>query len=191
MLAIGRSTFMFITGHLAVGTLIVTVPALINKKQLQIKNALLPAILGALTPDIIDKSFQLIGVTPFGRSLGHSVFFWAPLLLLLMLQDRKKGKSFYAWWVYGGLSHLLIDLINDFVRGLEFTGYLFSAWMAWPFTNADMAQVKIPFEDVSFDRVSSLEVVAIVAALFSFVVLIHRQRKSPDALVPPAEPFDD
>src|SRR5690606_40262828 len=82
--------------------------------------------LGALLPDLIDKPRLWGGLTPYGRTVGHGLLFWGAALALWLLSSRRRGTS--AALLVGGFSHLLADLADDLVEGLERTGHVFSAW---------------------------------------------------------------
>ena len=154
---------MYIPGHIAIGYLIVAGPALARRVHINPTTALFPALLGTLTPDIIDKTLQLTPFTPFGRTIAHSLLVFASLILLWKLATllrllRPGGATIVGWWLAGYGSHLIVDLINDLFRGLEHTGYLFSAWIGWPFTNPDMHQLQWPVENPCQHCYSSLEI---------------------------------
>ena len=45
------------------------------------------AIAGAMLPDVIDKSLLLLGVFPWGRTVGHAAAIWAATLCVITLWD--------------------------------------------------------------------------------------------------------
>lgn len=101
---------------------------------------------GAIVPDVIDKSAMLAGITPYGRTVGHSLSLWA-LVLLAWIWARARGLSRapkLGLVLLGGVSHLLVDLVDDVFEGFERTGYAFSAWAGWPHTDPDMWSVQVP-----------------------------------------------
>ncbi|MCZ7685642.1 MAG: metal-dependent hydrolase [Sandaracinaceae bacterium] len=49
---------------------------------------LAPAWLGALLPDLLDKPAMWSGITPYGRTVGHSLLLWASFLALWLLAGR-------------------------------------------------------------------------------------------------------
>ena len=123
-------------GHLAVGYLVARAD----------RASLRPVWVGMFLPDLIDKPLLLVGYTPYGRSIGHSLFFWCVMAVLWMVAYAwrfTRARTFAALLV-GGLSHLAVDLADDAVMGLERSGYAFSAWMGWPWTNPDMWSVRVP-----------------------------------------------
>lgn len=123
-------------GHFAVGYLV-------SRRD---RAALLPVWLGTFLPDLIDKPLMLVGYTPYGRTIGHSLFFWGATAVLGMLARAwrlARARTVLAVLV-GGLAHLVVDLLDDAAMGLERSGYAFSAWMGWPRTNPDMWSVRVP-----------------------------------------------
>jgi len=39
--------------------------------------------------------------------------------------------------------HLATDLVDDLVEGVQRSGYVFSAWLGWPWTNPDVMNVQV------------------------------------------------
>jgi hypothetical protein len=69
---------------------------------------ILPTLIGALLPDIVDKALFLIGLAPYTRFIGHTVFF-GPILCLIVYSITKKRE--YAMAVlFGSYIHLLLDV---------------------------------------------------------------------------------
>ena len=66
------------------------------------------AVAGALLPDIIDKSLFMLGVTPCGRFIGHSIFFAPVIGLITYLVTRRKSLAIAI--TLGSLLHLVLDL---------------------------------------------------------------------------------
>lgn len=151
---------MYIPGHLALGYLLVAGKSRARNQPIDVHHALIPALIGALTPDVVDKSLQFIGLTPYGRTVGHSIFVLAAIVLVWQWAELRKSRlaAPMGWWVAGITSHLIIDLVNDLFLGIEHTGYVFAAWMGWPNTNPDMWQVYYSVENPCLDCYSSLEV---------------------------------
>ncbi len=124
---------MHVVGHIAVGQLLAWPPG-----QKFDGGRTFAVILGALTPDLIDKSLKLFGVYPWGRTVGHSVFFWILIALIAALaSERGRGARLTAF-ALGGFSHMIADFADDLVGGLHYTGYLVSAWFTWPYFNPDL-----------------------------------------------------
>lgn len=96
-------------------------------------------VAGALLPDVVDKSLWLLGVFPWGRTVGHAAIVWAGILALVYLWDLSARPIPWARWLaWGGVSHLVCDLVDDFSAGFESSAYAFSAWFGFPLTNPDM-----------------------------------------------------
>ena len=122
---------MNLPGHLAVSGLLARRP-----------RARAAAVLaGTLAPDLLDKGGKLLGLSVYGRTVGHSVLLWAAFAALVALGRRRVELA--SAFLLGGAAHLLADVVDDLSEGLLFSGYVFSAWMGWPFTNPDMANVQL------------------------------------------------
>ncbi|MBA2662010.1 MAG: metal-dependent hydrolase [Bradymonadaceae bacterium] len=159
---------MYIPGHLAVGYLVV-VAAGGASRGANLIGALVPVWVGVLTPDIIDKSIKLVGLSVFGRTVGHSVLSLALIVGMWAMLARREWKhaSKLGWFVAGVGLHLITDLVNDLVAGVMYTRYLFSAWFSWPYMNPDMAawQVESVLSPYNF-HFTPLEIVTVVLALW-------------------------
>lgn len=64
--------------------------------------------IASLLPDIIDKPLAMIGLTPCGRHLGHSLLVGIIISGLVYLITRKK--IIFVSILFGYLMHLLLDL---------------------------------------------------------------------------------
>ncbi len=97
-------------------------------------------MVGTFLPDVLDKSLMLVGASPCGRSVGHSLVFWgtATLLFIILYAVRHPRESTVWALVVGGWGHLVVDAVDDLFAGFEHSGYAFSAWAGWPWTNPDM-----------------------------------------------------
>lgn len=86
-------------------------------------------LLGTLLPDLIDKPLAWwFGVLPAGRSLGHSVLVAGPLIVLLALWLRRRGRGPAGEaLVVGFVSHLLGDAGSAITGGVDRLSFL-----AWP-----------------------------------------------------------
>jgi hypothetical protein len=93
--------------------------------------SIIPLIIGAILPDFIDKPFQLLGIFPSGRFIGHTLFMGIVVTGLSFLIFRKKYISISL--LFGFLFHLLEDTLY------------FIPWF-YPFINYDFA--KYPFGPV-------------------------------------------
>lgn len=136
---------MYVSGHLATAYLCTAVPALAKDRRPALWSATLPAMLGAVLPDIIDKPLHYLGLTAYTRALGHSLFFVLALGLIWTYgrwahQGRLRRRSWWAsgaagWLVVGLGSHHVADLANDVVRSFEGRGLAFTGSIFWPISD--------------------------------------------------------
>lgn len=84
--------------------------------------------------DILDKPLAwTLGVLPTGRSLGHSVFFAVPVVVLVAFVASRRDRPAVGLAVAIGYgSHLLGDVIYGFVR----EGSVEAAYLFWPLVRA-------------------------------------------------------
>jgi membrane-bound metal-dependent hydrolase YbcI (DUF457 family) len=70
-------------------------------------------VLGGLFPDLVDKPFAwYLGVLPTGRSLSHSLLVLVPLVTILYLLARSRGRGeLGVAFGIGVLSHPLADAL--------------------------------------------------------------------------------
>lgn len=147
-------------GHLAVAYLIA------RKEPPARLRRLLPTSLGVLLPDLIDKPAMLIGLTPYGRTVGHSAVLWLALSLVSLALSRTRFARASGLLVVGGISHLIADLVDDLVEGIFYGGGVFSAWAGWPVTNPDMVGISVPhFYPAMANVVTALELATVVVVL--------------------------
>lgn len=127
---------MNIWGHVAMG-------GILGRERRFGALCTLALLLGCLFPDIVDKPLKMIGVYPWGRTVGHSTLVWAAFHL--SIQSVRPGRVSTALHAFsiGWVSHFLADVLDDFAQGVECTGYVFTSWMAWPIWNPDMFDLKI------------------------------------------------
>ncbi|HJL19537.1 MAG TPA: hypothetical protein RMH99_27995 [Sandaracinaceae bacterium LLY-WYZ-13_1] len=131
---------MNLAGHLATAYLVA-------RRRRRVRWDRLGAVtVGAVAPDVIDKPVWLLGFSPYGRTVGHSLSLWGGALVLWLVAGgaRLRGARALGWLVAGGLSHLLVDLVDDLVEGFQMSGFAFSAWAGWPWTNPDMWSWRVP-----------------------------------------------
>jgi hypothetical protein len=127
-------------------------------------------VLGALTPDLIDKPLALLGLAETTRTVGHSVTFavaaaalaWA--LVRLLPSRRAVARAF----VGGLLGHALCDLTADLEAGLLYTGRLFGRWMMWPFQDRVDGLIEIVPPMIQREFVTAQEVVLVLLAMLVF-----------------------
>jgi len=63
--------------------------------------------IGVLLPDIIDKGFFILGVTPCGRYIGHSLLF--PLIVGLITYSMSRNWKITIALMFGVFLHVLQD----------------------------------------------------------------------------------
>lgn len=129
-------------GHLAVALLSAHYLLPAPRSGVSARALAIVTMIGALTPDLIDKPLMWSGLTPFGRSVGHALLCWAWLGLIALLWPRRRGamRALLLAWVLGGLSHLLADLADDLIAALLYTPIAWSAWPLWPWFTPDELQ---------------------------------------------------
>jgi len=125
-----------IPGHISTAWLVAVVYARRRGRLPDLPTEVIPAVLGALTPDLIDKPLLYAGVFRHGRSIGHSlVFLLAGAALFLVV--RRTGSRWavpLGMWVLGIASHFAADLADDLVSGFLSGGIVISSWFGWPLT---------------------------------------------------------
>lgn len=157
-----RSPPLYPPGHLAVA-------ALLSRSSLRARwgSAGLWVVVGAFWPDLLDKSVRALGWLPWGRSIGHSVWFLALLVLgAIWLRERRLAAwRPAAWFALGVTSHLLADLVADVESGLMAGGWVFSGWWAWPWSDADHMAVLVSTPIPARRWFSLIEAGTVLAAL--------------------------
>lgn len=151
---------MFVPGHLATGVLVGVVAARLSGRRASVRWMLAPAALGAVTPDLLDKSYMALGGSIYGRTVGHSALFLVGIAVVWALwwawsarslpsapvgtaapSARHSGRPRHApttlrtpfgFWVLGVGTHSLADLANDAPQGLTQGGHVISSWFGWP-----------------------------------------------------------
>ncbi|MEM4781915.1 MAG: metal-dependent hydrolase [Halalkalicoccus sp.] len=90
------------------------------------------AVLASAVPDLLDRPLYWLSITPVGRTVGHSLLFALPLIALVWLVARRRGRprSGVAFAI-GYLSHLASDvpwhLLSEEYHELGF--------LLWPVTH--------------------------------------------------------
>ncbi|MHA1302872.1 MAG: metal-dependent hydrolase [Candidatus Heimdallarchaeaceae archaeon] len=88
--------------------------------------AILPLAIGAMGPDIIDKSIFMLTIG-YGRYLAHSLLFAILISIVVILLFRKKPQIYYSF-ILGWIMHLLLDALGGFIPLLfPFVKYTFPA----------------------------------------------------------------
>lgn len=138
---------MYIPGHLAVGWLCARASTGERTPRLWFWRVLCPSLLGALTPDLLDKSYYILRISPYGRTIGHSIALWLAVGIVLWGVGRARQghplQVVFRWWWVGACSHLLADACNDLVGGLSHSYYIWSGWWAWPLATPDHFEVRV------------------------------------------------
>jgi len=90
---------------------------------------LLAAAFFALLPDLVDKPLFLLGLTPSGRFIAHSLFFGVVLAaILFMVLPKQTRVPIAAAAVLGSWSHLLLDLNGPLPLFFPFISYVFPSY---------------------------------------------------------------
>lgn len=145
---------MEILGHLAASTLAAAGVARLGRRRARVGTVLLPAALGGLTPDLLDKVILALEASRYGRTVGHSLVFLAVMVAAWAVTRSWGARGAAravgatqpvkpAWpvraaqplgfWVLGVGTHLVLDLGDDALRGLLGGGQTFYTFFAWPF----------------------------------------------------------
>lgn len=163
---------MWVTGHVATGWLAVRLASPEGRWRWAW------GVCGALLPDVVDKSAKLMGLTPYGRWVGHALVVWAVWAgVAVLLRARGRG---WAWWLaVGWASHIVTDLADDVVAGWLYTGYVFAMWMGWPLWTPDDGHIVVSYMFKGCRRcVTPLEVMVVGVAMWMLTeTLIDETRK--------------
>jgi len=119
-------------GHLAFGYLLYSLGLRAGQRTSPTDQQAIALALGTQLPDLIDKPLAWwIPLLPGGRTLGHSLVFAVPLVLVLGWIGRRRGRlSWVVAFVVGYASHLVGDLYLAVASG----NYHELAILLWPLT---------------------------------------------------------
>jgi membrane-bound metal-dependent hydrolase YbcI (DUF457 family) len=119
--------------HLAVGYIAFSVMQRVGGRQGVPALAVVALALGTQLPDLIDKLLGWgIGILPGGRSLGHSLLFALPVVVLGYLLARRLGRrDVGAAFGVGYLFHLPGDMVYPALLGGD-VAYRFLFWPIVP-----------------------------------------------------------
>ena len=84
---------MLVPGHLATGMLAGVVAARLSGRRPSVRWMLVPAALGGISPDLLDKTRMALGGSIYGRTVGHSTLFLVGIALAWAL-----------WWAWSARS---------------------------------------------------------------------------------------
>ena len=189
---------MFIPGHLATGALMAAGAERSLGRPLSFRWALLPALLGALTPDLVDKSLMYLGVFSSGRSVGHSVVVLAALTLVWLAlrfarrtphHRRSRASSAFGFWVLGIASHHLADFVDDAARSLLRDSTAITGRSFWPLFGPRDHRIPLP-EALAWPpdwpqwpwTVTPLEAAVVAAVLVWAIVALRARAAIPSRL---------
>jgi len=92
----------------------------------------LVAIVAAAIPDLIDQPLWLLGVTPVGRTIAHSLFGAAIAVTIAVAVARRRGRpELGIAFAVGYLSHLAADVPWHLLAG----DYAELGFLLWPITH--------------------------------------------------------
>lgn len=102
------------------------------------------AMFGALLPDIIDKSLIVLGVYPWGRTVGHSLITWTLVAaFVVMIGAALRPLPRAPWVLVGVASHFFADLLDDAFAGVVSTSYALTSWFGWPLFTPDWREWRV------------------------------------------------
>jgi hypothetical protein len=126
---------MQFVGHVAAGALAGAGVAHLKRKPPKLLAILLPAALGGITPDLVDKTIFGLEASVYGRTVGHSLVVFLGLVMCWFLLRKMRAHSLcgvIGYWALGIATHLAGDLADDALQGLLHGGHVTASWYAWP-----------------------------------------------------------
>jgi membrane-bound metal-dependent hydrolase YbcI (DUF457 family) len=119
-------------GHLAFGYLLYSIGRRIGRRPRPDSHSVLSLVLGTQLPDLIDKPLAWwVPILPGGRTLGHSLVFAVPLVVVLaVLARRRRAGRLVVAFAVGYASHLVGDLLEPLAVG----NYWELNILLWPLT---------------------------------------------------------
>lgn len=89
------------------------------------------AVIGATVPDLLDRPLSLAGITPVGRTIGHSLLFGVPLVAVVWAVGRQRNRNrLGVAFAIGYGSHLAADVPWHVLAGR----YDELGFLGWPIT---------------------------------------------------------
>ncbi len=176
---------MYLTGHVASSLLVAAGVARVRGMRTRLRTVLLPAVLGGVTPDLLDKAILALGASRYGRTVGHSLLFLVMgLVVWAVLCDRSSRRASRpaGFWVLGVATHLLVDLADDAVRGLIAGGQAVYSFFLWPLASPYDWMLRNPNPMGVWPwTVTPLEVAVLAGLVVWLVWLAVRGRRKPPA----------
>lgn len=129
---------------------------------------IVPILIGATLPDVIDKPLAMFGLVDLYHSIGHSLIALGILSLVLLF-----GERWIAFWI-GWASHLVLDALQMVLNGrVEDIQFLF-----WPFVHHQPAVGLPPIQfAIHYVGTPAFWVEIVIWILFFAVMLHSGQRK--------------
>lgn len=116
-------------GHAAVGYLLYVAYTRLRYDRPPNGLAVVLLLFGTQLPDLIDKPLAwTLPILPSGRSLGHSLLFLAPLVLLVTVAVRDRNSEWATAFAIGALSHTIVDVLPALIRG----DLAYTTSLVWP-----------------------------------------------------------
>lgn len=117
--------------HLVVGYLCYAGYTRVTRGRVPDEAPALVAIIGAALPDLLDKPLWIAGVVEVGRTIGHSLLFGVPLMIVVWLVARNRRREpFGIAFAIGYASHLVTDIPWHVISG----EYHELGFLLWPIT---------------------------------------------------------
>lgn len=125
--------------HAVVGYVAYTLVVVAVRRRTLRGTEAIAAVVGTQVPDLIDKPLAwTLAVLPGGRSLGHSLFTWVLVSVLLLVVARRLDRSHLAPAVaVGYLTGILTDLQPAVLDG-DFSRATFLLWPVLPSPESDV-----------------------------------------------------
>lgn len=119
-------------GHAALGYLLYAAYTRVRYDRPPDGPAMVLLLFGTQLPDLLDKPLAwTLPVLPSGRSLGHSLLFLVPLVLIAAVVTRDRDGEWATALAIGALSHTIVDVLPALIRG-EFAHTTSLVWPLLP-----------------------------------------------------------
>ncbi|MDG5820372.1 metal-dependent hydrolase [Natronococcus sp. A-GB7] len=118
--------------HLVVGYLCYAAYTRLSRGEAPAEAPALAAIAGAALPDVLDQSLYHAGLTPVGRTVGHSLLFAIPVIAAVWLLTRRRDRRILGVaFAIGYGSHTATDIPWHVLAG----DYHELGFLLWPITH--------------------------------------------------------